>query len=174
MSRRRRGFTLIEAVVATIIVATMFVASMTALGVARAGETLATNQTRGLALAQDLMSEILQRRFEESAGATIGLDGNDTGTTRKARFDDVDDYHNLSETPPVRDDGAAIAGGTGWARSVQVQWVSPTAPDTAAAANSGAKRVTVTVTYAGRVTATLTAVRAKAWQDPTTLRWTNP
>lgn len=141
-----RGFTLIEAIISTLIVAGIFVAALTTVGAARATEAIDTERARGMLLAQELMNEILQQPF-----------------------DDVDDYNGRTESPPVDRDGDALPGFTGWTRSVRVEWVRLDAPNAAASPGSGVKRVTVTVQHAGRVAAELSALRTAAWGVPAEL-----
>ena len=85
------------------------------------------------------------------------------GTSNRADFDDVDDYHDWSQSPPQRRDGTVIPDLNGWGRSVAVQWVNPTNLSQTLGSDQGAKRMTVTVTHNGRPVASVFAFRTSAW-----------
>ncbi len=83
---------------------------------------------------------------ESAASNFIGIDDSE-GTSNRTDFDDVDDYHGWSASPPEAKDGTALADYTGWTRSVTVEYVNPLQPGgTAVGSDNGAKRITVTVT----------------------------
>jgi len=90
------------------------------------------------------------------------------GTNRSA-YDDVDDYRNLTDSPPKLKNGTAIVGFTGWTRTVSVVRVDkdvlncgsgtfPLCP----VSESGVKKITVTVKHGNIVVATLVAIKTKA------------
>jgi type II secretory pathway pseudopilin PulG len=121
-TRDARGFSLVEAAVSTVIVALMFGAAMAAMGVS-ARDRLSRSHTRmGDALAQRLMAEILQRRFEFPAGSGIGR-ASGTPTADRTRWLDVDDYFDLDETPPRDRLGRPIPGTAGWRWAARVEYV---------------------------------------------------
>src|SRR5437016_5963400 len=118
--RLPRAFTMVETVICVVIVAGMMVAALEMLGTSARLRGLQTDQSRAAALARDLLSEIMQYNYQDPTLPTVVL-GPEVGETR-ASFDDVDDYNGLNESPPQTAKGAAIAGYTGWTRSVQVLW----------------------------------------------------
>jgi type II secretory pathway pseudopilin PulG len=153
------AFTIVEAVISTIIVAVMFVAALNTVGASRLTQYKASLVSRGRLLAESLMSEILRQNYEEPDGATdLGLDPGELATTR-VDYDDVDDYHGWSATPPTARDGTVLANSTGWQQAVVVRWVDPSQPDQVVATESGAKRITVTISYNGVPQASITALR---------------
>jgi len=158
MSKRRNAFTMIEVVMATLLVGLLLVAAMNTLGAATRGQL--TNGERGRAslLAGDLMAEILTQAYRDPEGG-VGI-GPDTGegTTTRADFDDVDDYDGWTRSPPEDANGAALVSGSGLTRSVTVDCVSATNLTQVVSFNAGAKRIIVTVQGGGATLATLTAV----------------
>jgi len=156
----RPAFTLVEAVLAMLVVALMLVAALNAVSAARAAELAFADRTRGAMLAQALLDEVLSRAYDDPEESDAPL-GPDDGETTRAKFNDVDDYANWTESPPQNLDGTSMTDLAGWTRSVVVERVdgaNPSGP--AAGAETGLKRVTVTVRRGARTVAQLTALAA--------------
>ena len=153
------GFTLVEAVVAMIVVAVMFVASLNTVGVSRVTQLKAVLVCRGRMFAESLLAEILQQAYQESG--TTYVFGRETGelATSRAAYDDVDDYNGWSESPPVAKDGTALPNSTDWRRTVTVEWVNPLDPQQVSATETGAKRITVVATFRNMPQATVVGVK---------------
>jgi MSHA pilin protein MshD len=119
------------------------------------------DRARGAALADALMAELMAQAYQDSgAGVLFGREAGESTTTRSG-CDDVDDYNDLSESPPQNKDGTTISNYSGWSRSVAVVWVSTTDTTTASLVESKVKRITVTVRHNGVPVAVRTAVRTK-------------
>lgn len=160
---RRQALGMVEAVVSTLIVGVLLVSALNTVAASRTGLHKIGERGRGAMLAQQFMSEILQCAYEDPEDGALqfgpGLsewDGSRLG------FDDVDDYHGWSETPPQLRDGTEIANFDGWERCVTVDFVNPGNLTTTSAYNTGVKRIVVTVKNQGRTAAVWTAVRASA------------
>jgi MSHA pilin protein MshD len=152
----KRGLSLAESVVALFIVALMIVSALRAVGGAARSRLVQKERAQGMALAEQLMSEIMQRRYMDPGPSQVF--GPEAGQTR-ATYDDVDDYHNLNENPPVDRNGAAVTGASGWKRSTRVEYMDQGLLGTIPNTDTGLKRITVMVTSPkGRVT-TLVALR---------------
>ena len=181
----RRGLTLIESTLSVVIVAVMLVAALRTLGSTARANDIQLRQQTAARLAHELMAEIIPSRYEEpwniatlviddGLGGIINLDPSeklsvpgfgletdeDDGSTR-SRFDDVDDFHGWSSSPPEDKDGTAVLNALGWTRSVTVTYANPVtlAPT---AIDTGIKRVTVTVTDPRGVDTSLVALRSEA------------
>ncbi len=153
------AFTIVETVISTVIVAVMFVAALNTVGASRLTQYRASLVSRGRLLAESLMSEILQQDYQEPDEVpAFGRESGELATTRAA-YDDVDDYHGWSASPPVGKDGTPLTNTTGWVRTAQVQWVDPANPTQTVATESGVKRIMVTVAYNDVPQATLVALR---------------
>ncbi len=153
------AFTIVEAVIATVIVAVMFVAALNTVGASRLTQHRASLLSRGRLLAESLMSEILLQDYRDPDGTPVfGREPGELATTRTA-YDDVDDYDGWSASPPIAKDGVPLANATGWTRTAQVQWVNPADPAQVEAADRGVKRITVTVSHNGVPQATLVALK---------------
>ncbi len=160
------GFALVEAVIASLLVGLLFVTAMNVVAASRTSQAVTLDRVIGQELATDLLNEILRRAYIEPFDTPRF--GRETGESAdlRANYNDVDDYHGWSATPPQQANGTAITEYEGWRRSVQVAWVDPAAPDVAVGEDRGAKRITVTVERHGRVVARAAAIRTAGWSNP--------
>lgn len=160
----RAGYSLIEVVISMAVISVMLVAALQSVSVARLGTQQLGEYSRGLLLAEDLMTEILQQEY---CDLDYGVDSFGLGPTEdtgdRSQFDDVDDYDGWLASPPQYKDGTNIPWAANYRRSVVVDWVASTATDTVVAYSTGVKRITVVVSYGDREVARLTAVRSISW-----------
>ncbi len=150
--RGRSGFTLVEATIAVVIVSGLLVMTMSAFGAIGRARKLQADRQQALALGEQLMTEILQCYFQEPT----------TGAVNATRplYNDVDDYNGYTDSPPKSKDGTALAGCTGWSRSVSVASVQVNDPSITQS-GTGLKRVTVTVTGPAGRTWTMQGFRSR-------------
>ncbi len=159
----RRGVTLVEVAVSTVLVGVVLVASLktvgSALQTARSGQESANAQV----LAELLLAEIMTRPYEEREGSSVfGIEADETSSpTNREAFDDLDDYHGWSRSPPQAENGANLPGFEGWSRSVEVRRIAETTPLTALAGDIGLRQVIVTVTDPQGAITSLAALRSK-------------
>ena len=158
--RFRRALTLVEAVVSIAIIGVMLVAALNTVGASQTTQKKMGDRNRAMLLAQDLMSEIFQQSYVEpdDVVAVIGLEGGENSEKREW-YDDVDDYDGWSASPPEEKDGTALSDFDGWRRSVAVDWVNPANAAEEQGADTGVKRITVSVTLKDLPLATLVALR---------------
>jgi len=159
-SKRRRGITLVEVIVSTMLVGLVLVGAMNGVGSVlktwRAGE----QRHDGLNLCQQLMMEILQQRYEEPDDPVqFGRESSESGGDR-GLWDDIDDYHGWSSAPEDAS-GNPLAGYGNWTRSVTVELAQLADPTQTAVSDEGLKRITVTVTDPSGQTTVLNAYRSK-------------
>lgn len=166
----KRGLTLAETVVSTMIVGVLLVAALSAVSAARRSEQKLADKMKGAMLAQELMAEILQQAYQDPDLPTLVLaaEANELLAGNRGLFDDVDDYNLWSRSPPEQRDGTAFANLSGWRRSAKVEWVSAANPAQVSLVETGVKRITVTVSRDNAEIAVLTAIRTNAWQDAVT------
>jgi MSHA pilin protein MshD len=159
--RRQRGFTMVETVICVVIVSGMLVCSLEMLGTSARLRRRQSDGSRATLLARQLMSEIMQARYEDPEAPTGSL-GPEAGESR-ATYDDVDDYNSISaESPPQDSTGAVMAGYSGWTRQVTVEYVDSANPGAAAiGTDSALKRITVKVTNPSGASATLVGLRSR-------------
>jgi type II secretory pathway pseudopilin PulG len=153
------GFTLVEAVISTVLIAVMLVAALSAVGASRSIQQQVALSHRGRLLAESLMAEIVQQAYEDpNESVVFGLEATESAGARGS-FDDVDDYDGWSASPPVSKDGTVLADAGDWKRTVTVEWVDSADPTLVQAQETGAKRITVTASCNDVPCATLVSVR---------------
>ena len=168
VGRTSGGFTMIEAVLATVMVAVLLTAALNTVGASRGGQVRTSQQTIAHMLAADLISEIVQMPYADPNEASVlGLELSELGKAR-LYFDDVDDYHALSESPPKLRDGTTMTEFTGYSRHVTVEYAQAGDLTQTAALDSGIKRVRVEVQHGGKLLCRVSAVRAAAVPNPVT------
>ncbi len=158
-----RGFSLVEVVIAVVIVAVMLTAALTTVAASSKTQYLVGSRNQGNLLAQDLMAEILSQSYEELDDLPLFGRESGEGASSRRNWDDVDDYHGWSSSPPQDKDGTAIPDLTGWTRRVSVEWVNPAMLTQVAGGSTGVKRITVSVMRGNVPMASLVAIRTEAW-----------
>jgi prepilin-type N-terminal cleavage/methylation domain-containing protein len=155
----RRAFSLIEVIASTMIVGLMMVAALNSLGAATRSAESIGNRAVALALADELMSEIVQLPYADPTQA--GVFGRESGEAASPRsgFDDVDDYNGWNQSPPQYRDGTLIPDREKWRHSVQVRRVLPADPTQPSATDQGAKLIYVAIQYDNQVLAEQIAIR---------------
>ena len=157
--RSPRAFTLMEAVISTVIVAVMLVAALNTVGASRITQHKAALVSRGRMFAESLMAEILPQSYQNPGEPRVfGPESGESGPTRGA-YNDVDDYQGWTESPPVAKDGTALPNSANWRRTVTVAWVDPLNPQQVSGTETGAKRITVVATFRSVPQATVVAVK---------------
>jgi type II secretory pathway pseudopilin PulG len=157
----RTAFTLVEALMAVVIVSGVLVAALGTFGAIGKARKNQVERTAAYGLANRLLADVMQCYFKDpdNSGNTFGLEG---GEVARGTFDDVDDYNGYTTSPPTMRDGTVMTGYSDWTHSVQVSCVTPDQP-TVAIATSGTqvlKLITVKVTTAGGLSVTLRGLRA--------------
>jgi type II secretory pathway pseudopilin PulG len=163
-----RAFTLVEAVLCTLIVGIILVAAIATVGATRRTHKSASDRAAANALARDLLVEVTSKPYADPTATrptSLGVDPGETPMMRPT-FDDVDDYAAFTESPPTSPTGAAIPGYDKWSRAVTVEYASPASPDQPAFTDTGVKRITVSVWANGAVLATRMALRTSAADPP--------
>lgn len=144
-----RGATLIEVVVATIVLGIAvppLVAIYAGVSTRNVDSIL---QSVALGHADSMLEEIASKAYEDP---DLGSGSFGTEEVGRAAFDDVDDFDGRVESPPTTLDGTLLDDYTGFTRSVIVVNVTAGDPDAAVPEADGStdlKRVTVTVTWTG-------------------------
>lgn len=161
--RQRRGFSVIEVAMSSLLVGAVLVASMQVTGQALMVQRDRAHMATAAFLAEGMLSEILLLPYMEP-GLTSSPIGRGSGelVNDRSTYDDVDDYHNYTETPPKSLENVVLPGFAGWQRSVVVQWVNPNNLNQTQGSESGVKRVTVEVRRNGQLLATAIGIRSNA------------
>jgi MSHA pilin protein MshD len=147
--RTAGGFTLMEALIASVILSVVVVALTQAVLAGQQQTYDALLQGRGMALAEAMMEEVLSKPYADPEGA-VAL-GPDAGETSRALHDNMDDFHNLNETAGNLRDAANTLYPTlfqVFTRVVSARYTTVNVPALGGAQNC--LEVTVTVSNRGR------------------------
>ena len=130
-----RGFTLVELVLTMVIISIAALGVMTSLSFAVTHQSDGLWQARAVALARSYFEEIQAKRYDENTPnggvprcspattACSAASAFDDGESRSA-FDDVDDYHGVSDLPPLDAEGSARSGYDRFQVDVSVRYLS--------------------------------------------------
>lgn len=159
--RSRAGLTLAEVAISTLIVGMMMVASLKSVGGVYTTWTSAADKYDGIALADQLLEEIMQSEYEDPDDIPIfGVESGEGSGDRKD-WDDVDDYSSWSLSPPKNKENQEVEGYDGWTRTATVQLASVADPLVVPASDEGLKLITVTATDPDGNTTTRQALRSR-------------
>ena len=164
-TRRFTGITLVETVLSLLIISGAFVAALNSIASARAAQAVVSERQLGIILAEDLMAEILSKP-NYSEGTGVGPEVDEMKMYNRSLFDDMDDFHAWSSSPPVDSEGNKITGAEAYSRQVSVNWVDPDNPSLDASRDTGLVRIMVTVKRGSKTVAELTAFRSDIWNAP--------
>ena len=142
-----------------VLVGLVLVAALHVLGGTAASTHLTAQQATGMLLAEGLLAEVLTLPYADPDQTPVFGPEAGEATGARAAFDDVDDYHNWSASPPKAPDGTVLPGHAAWTRSVTVAYVNPADLGQVVGSDLGVKRVTVVATFNGKPMATLVIIR---------------
>lgn len=149
--RGQHGATLVELVMTIVVISVAIAGVVGAFSLIAGRSADPLNQTRAIALAQLYMDEILARQYanisptgggEVNAASADCGDPGPEGSESRRTFDDVDDYHNLTDAPPQNGDARALDGYSGFSVAIQVAC----AGGDVSLDNHDAKRIDITIT----------------------------
>ena len=149
--RRACAFTFVEVMMAAVIMSVLLVAALKLFGnLGRSrGDVLMKDKANTLVI--ELIQEILQKSYSDPVdSAEFGPGADEIGGGRPD-FDDMDDYHDLIESPPQDAMGNTISGYSNMSRQVAVRHVDATDFSLSAASDQGYKEVTITVKAGGEM-----------------------
>jgi len=153
-----RGFTLVEALLASVVLAASITAVTLPFTSSARNRQVDGRQSAAVGLAEELMEEILAQNFQDEDAAYACNPGPDPGENTRAQFDNVDDYDGYCERPGgVADIEGAPANAKeayGLSRSVAANYVYVAGQDTGKPASF--IRVTVEVSYGEQTVVSLT------------------
>lgn len=159
----RRGLNMVEVAISSLIVGVMLIASLRVVGQSYLTQRVHADLANGQFLAEGLLSEIQSQSYMEP-GMMNSTIRRETGelSNHRSNYDDVDDYHGYTESPPKTKDNVELPNSAGWQRVVSVQWVSPSVLTQTSNIETGVKRITVQVRRNGTLVTTLRGFRSNA------------
>src|SRR5688572_10055725 len=121
--RRRRGFTLIEAAITTVIVGIGTVGLLQLLAAGTVSNAECSELMVGLHLANDVREMSRGLKFSDPTTPTHW--GLETGETTAAHWDDVDDLDGRTISPPIDARRQSLTRYAQWKQKVKVETVLP-------------------------------------------------
>jgi prepilin-type N-terminal cleavage/methylation domain-containing protein len=119
----RRGFTLIEAAMVTVIIGVGVVAMLQLLAAGSMSNSASTELTTGLNLANNVREMLQTVPFKDPVTPSVwGPDAGESFNGTKP-FNDLNDFHNLTLSPPRDARRQVLSEFTGWAQHIRVQSV---------------------------------------------------
>ena len=116
----RRGITMAETIVSTLLVGMVLVGTIQVVGPTVRSGTVMADKVIASNLARELSEEIATMYFTSPDTDDLDVIGKDSGEGNRKKFDDIDDYHGLSNSPPELSDKSKLQNLSGWTRSVKV------------------------------------------------------
>lgn len=162
MNKKQLGFSLIELVITIVVLGIALTALSSSLFNAVGKNADPLWQTKATQLSQAYLDEILAMKYQEDSlieGNTVGtcvIGGAETGESDRSDFDDVDDYHGLTETARFLDQTSGLASTySGYNISIQVACV-----DAQGNTSNNSKLIELTVTSPTNESLIFSAYRA--------------
>jgi len=146
----RQGFTLVEALVAVIIIGLGAAAIMLSAASNTRANDAGSKLTEAVLLAQELREWTLSLPFTDPDPGDQGNPPGPDGSDPQEFIDDLDDLMGVSYTPPRDGTGTAITGMPGWTQTISITWRDP--DDLTATVTEGSSdivHVKVTLTFQG-------------------------
>lgn len=146
-SRARRGFSIAEALTASVVLAIAVIGVAGPLTAASEQAAISQENATAVVLAKELIEEIAAKPLMDGGGGSSHLGPEaGSGETSRATFDSADDYHAYTDSSASLTNvaGNRVAVPSGFRRSVNVEY--RTTPSGAAAATGNYAIITVTVT----------------------------
>lgn len=151
-SRRSRGFSLVEMIIAMVIIGVGLAGVLTAFQTTVRDSADPAIHKQMLAVAEEMMEEILLKPYVDPEGDAAPVNAlvacGAAGAIRNA-FDDVADYHGYQTTGVCDIDGGAVAGLGAYNVSVTVVANAAVAVDLTGLPIGAVRTITVTVTRGG-------------------------
>lgn len=148
-SKPMRGFTLIEMVIAIVIIGVGLTGVLMAINTTTRSSADPLVRKQMLAIAEEMLEEVLLKPFAASGTAPTNATTSCGATQPPARttFDDLSDYNGYATTGICDIDGRAVIGLANYSVAVEVTDISlGDATNGGAILNTATKQVTITVT----------------------------
>jgi len=168
MKHRRRGFSVVEVGLATIIVGGLLVASLSGVAALSTARRQGEMADKASALSNALLEEMLTQPYSTLASGAMGSgpSGAESATGNRTLYNEIGDYGAVNETIIRTRAGTTVSNCTYWGRRVSIVFLNPADKATVSAADTGMARITVSVFGPGSSTKPLaraTGIRTLGW-----------
>jgi prepilin-type N-terminal cleavage/methylation domain-containing protein len=143
--RTRRGFTLIEAALTTVIIGVGVLAAMQLFAAVTMQNNHSQHMTTAMMLGTNVQEAMSGLAFTDPVAGRNSF-GPEAGENI-ANYNDVDDFNGRSFNPPIDATRTVLAELDQFTQSITVTRVNPNSLSTAATSYSGAVRIEVSVSY---------------------------
>lgn len=157
-----RGFSQIEVAASTALLSVLMVATLATIAASRRRANDEMNRLQGQLLATELLTEILSLPAcdpQSGPPATLGRESGETNGNIRTNWDDVDDYHNLTESPPKDRSGTDISGFSSWTRNTVVARLKSNDWTQTNASYASIYKITVSLSRNGQLITTVTSFK---------------
>lgn len=148
--RRQGGITLIELVISMVVIGICLAGVLLAFNVGTAASAHPDRSVQAVAIAEAYLEEISLQPFSDPDGVAEGS---------RDLFDDIFDYHGLSESPPRDQDGTVLTDLAAYQVDVTVQNTAALGPAGSQVPSAAAARIDVRVRRGVAIDITLTSHR---------------
>jgi prepilin-type N-terminal cleavage/methylation domain-containing protein len=150
-SNHGKGFTLIEVMVAIMLIGTGIVALLGASMAGTRSTDAGKKMSQAVFLAQEIREWTLRLPFSDQDEADVDKPPGPDGTSPQQFVDDLDDLMDVTYSPPRDGQFGAIADMTAWSETITLTWRDPTSLDTVVADGaSDVIHVHLSVAHAGK------------------------
>lgn len=165
-----KGLSIVEIVVALLIITLAIVGFGMAIPLQTDNVTAFREERMALFLAKQMMEEVQTKVYEEPSPTAPGSFGREESLNGPRRlFDDIDDYNGWNESPPQYPDGTALNGSGGTPNYSNFQ--RQVAVDNTDDNDYGSPARSPGSTASKRVTVTVSSIRSPATFDPVVMTW---
>ena len=148
--RIARGFSLIDVVVATIVISIALTALLVSIGSNTRVNDAGWKITQASFLAQEIREWTLALPFSDPDPGDAGNPPGPDGSSPQVFVDDLDDLMNVTYSPPRDGRGVAINELAGWSQTITLTWRDPDdLPTVVAPGTTDVIHVSVEVAYRG-------------------------
>lgn len=147
-AKRAHGFSFVELVISIVVIAIAVTGVLLVFTQTVASSADPMVRQQALAIAEAYLEEVISKHYDDPDGAA------DMGG--RAGWDDIGDYHGLSDSPPELGDGTSLSELSGYTVNVSVGPPVSIGPGGNVAT---ARQVTVTVDYDSQTIITLSGFR---------------
>ena len=145
------GFTLIEVVMATVIVGVGVGVLLTAVAATTRANGSGRELTQAVFLAQAIREWTIRLPFSDTDPGDQGNPPGPDGTDPQVFVDDLDDLIDVTYSPPRNGQGVAVTTLAGWSQTITITWRDPDSVTTVVpAGSSDLACVEVRVSHQGR------------------------
>lgn len=145
-----KGFTLIEALIASVLVGVGIVALLVAAKSGTQVNMAGRNITQATYLSQEIREWTLKLPFSDPDAGDAGNPPGPDGSDPQEFVDDLDDLLDVTYSPPRDASGQAIPDADGWSQHISLQWKDPDSlGTTVTVGSSDVIRVVITIARDG-------------------------